>query len=261
MSLQPIHRVLLLMVFLTLGQWPIHAQTPQISVTFPGRADSIFGVTSHLFRDRHYTLVRLDTASLTVEAVTADSPSVRVVASHRSLGDSTHVTISAEGGEVRSLGILMELANSLRPRPNGPPHSAPDGAAWPTDAKGRVGFLVLTRAGARFLRMKPGDTLPEIRPKDLPQAYRHAWENEINDVGFDASCARFFRAGTGYVVRFNFCTAPTPDGDRFDVYDAEGGFFGVTIGETVGTYIQAMCPATRPPWPALRRSATCPAPF
>src|SRR3989442_5357715 len=248
--MRSIHHFALCIVALGICQSRGHGQVPQMSVTFPGRADSVFHVTSGIFRDRHYSIVRVDSTALIVEAVTSDSPSVRVRASHQARGDSTLVTISAQGGEVAGFGVLIELMDALRPRPTGPRHSAPDGSSWPTDRTGRVGFLVLTGTGARWLKMKASDTLPEIRPVDLPQGYRRQWENDINDAGFDASCSRFFRAGTRYVVRFNFCTAPTPDGDRFEVYQDDGGIYGATIGPSVATYIQALCPATRPPWPA-----------
>jgi hypothetical protein len=255
----------LLLPFLCVGLWPAPtmAQSPQISVTLPGRADSIFARTCQILRDRHFSILHLDSAALTVEALSSDSPSVRVRASHEQVSDAARITILADGGQSQSAGFttLLELADALRPRPAGPGHSAPDGTDWPTDSKGRVGFLVLTSTGARWLKMRAGDTLPEIRPSDLPQEYRRAWEDEINDVGFDASCARFFRAGSRYVVRFNFCTAPTPDGDRFDVYEKDGGIFGGTIGPTVDTYIKAMCPATRAPWPPPSTVAKCPSPL
>src|SRR2546426_681568 len=133
---------------------PAVGQVPQISVTFPGRADSVFRVTSQLLRERHYSVVRVDSVGLTVEALAPDTPQIRIRATHQSLGDSTHVTISAAGGEVAGLGVLIELANALRPRPSGPARLAPDGTDWPVDAQGRVGFLVLTRTGARWLKMK-----------------------------------------------------------------------------------------------------------
>jgi len=259
--MRALHRLAFCALVLSLFERPARGQVPQISVTFPGRADSIFRATSGIFRERHYSIVRSDSTAKALEALTADTPPVRVRVSHQPAGDSTLITMSAEGGEVAGLRVLIELADALRPRPSGPRRSAPEGATWPTDPKGRVGFLVLTRPGARWLKMKAGDTIPEIRPADLPQTYRRQWEDEINDVGFDASCARFFRGATRYIVRFNFCGAPTPDGDRFDVYEDDGGIYGVTIGPTVATYIQAMCPAARSPWPALSPSKLCPPPF
>ena len=261
MHMRLVNRCALCLLALPIYPKLARAQVPQMSVTFPGRADSILRVTTGLLRDRHYSIVRVDSTALTLDAVSADSPVVRVRASHERRGDSTRITISADGGEIAGFQVLIELADALRPRPTGPRRSAPDGSPWPADGRGRVGFLVLTRTGARWLEMKTGDTLPELRPVDLPQTYRQQWEDEINDLGFDASCARFFRAGTRYVIRFNFCSAPTPDGDRFDVREDDGGIYGATIGPTVGTYIQAMCPLTRPPWPAMAPAKTCPAPF
>jgi hypothetical protein len=241
----------------------LSAQGLEVTMTFPGRVDSVFSHTRQLLTDHHYALRTVDSLAFTMEAQSADSPYTLVRIRLKPLSDSTQIAIVADPSRSQTAAVaaLLELADAMRPRLGGPRRTAPDGTNWPVDAKGRVGFLVVTRVGARELKMASGDTLPEVRPADLPQAYRRDWEDKINDVGFDASCARFFRARTQFVVRFNFCTAPTADGDRFDVYDEDGGWAGSTIGPTVATYIQAMCPTARSPSRPLVGLPKCPSPF
>jgi len=253
----------LAMLARTIAPSAVAAQDPEVSVTVPGRVHSMFSQTRQLLADRHYTIRQLDSHGFAIEAQSPDSPFVLIRITLQPVADSTRIVILANGSRSQTAAFtaLLELADAMRPRRGGPRRAAPDGSSWPVDSGGRVGFLVLTRAGASELKMHVGDTVPEVRPADLPPAYRRKWEDEINDVGFDASCARFFRTREQYVVRFNFCEAPTADGDRFDVYDADGSWAGSTIGPTVATYIQTMCPAARAPSRPIPKAPKCPSPF
>src|SRR5690348_6875178 len=140
-------RLLFLTVLaLSLAPGPCESQVPEISVSLPVRADSVCSTFRQILRNRHFSIVRLDSAARTVEAISPESPFVRVSASRGEGTGSAMLTIRAEarGSETAGLATLLDLAGAIRPHTAGLRQSAPDGGAWPTDAQNRVGFMVLT---------------------------------------------------------------------------------------------------------------------
>jgi len=134
------------------------------------------------------------------------------------------------------------------------------GNEWPQDSSGRVGFLVFTAEGRRFATAATSDTAWEVRPGELAPQVRQGWEDEINGAGFDARCARVFRAGNVFFLRWNQCSHPTPDLDRFSVYDANARWQGTAVGPSIASMIRVMCPAVRS-GSGSTDAARCPTPW
>jgi hypothetical protein len=257
-----------LLMWMALGFTPALAQKssgsgpryPEASAVVPLTGDSVLNRVIGVLRGDSYVLRSVDAATGHIEGRTDESPSTELRIQLESLLDSTRVTVSAhppQGTDPReamltALSVLHQIAR--RRRSGGP---TPSGSDWPTDTGGRVGFLLLTRAGAQLARARPQDTIAEVRPRDLPAKFRQDMEQHINEVGFDASCARFFRANSRYLVRFNKCNNSTEELDRLSVYELDGEWAASVVGPTVDTKIAKMCPVQH----NSSRSMDCPPPW
>jgi hypothetical protein len=233
---------------------------PEASAVVRLPRDSVLNRAIGVLRGDSYVLRSVDAAAGVIEGRTHESPPTELRIQLESLLDSTRVTIGAhppqgtDPGEamLTALSVLHDIARSKR---SGGP--TPSGSDWPTDTGGRVGFVLLTRAGAQLARARAQDTIPEVRPRDLPAKFRQDMEQHINGVGFDASCARFFKANSRYLVRFNKCSNSSDELDRLGVYELDGEWAGSVVGPTVGTKIAKMCPVQH----HSSRSMDCPPPW
>jgi hypothetical protein len=238
----------------------------QMSATLPVSPDSLYSRVLGVLSAGGYLIELSDARTRRVAALTSDR-AVRALIEVDPQRDSSHLAVTAQptqaGGSVSSMAVMISLVHAISRPGKVTKATAPSGKDWPRDASNRVGFLIVGPWLAKDFGVRPGDTIPEIRPSEVPDDFRESIERNINAVGFDASCARFFRTGRGdaerLAVRFNMCAEPKPDLDRLEIFDGARNFVSQGIGESIGEDIRVMCPVSRGARPAA--SGQCPVPF
>ena len=196
-------------------------------------------------KDQRCRVRGTDHATNTVTATCSGSEE-ELVFQVRQMGDSVVLASrGTRGGMAAMIVGLSVIQRFVDAPPPGEDRRMAAGNEWRQDDSGRVGFLVFTAAGRRFAKAATSDTAWEVRPGELPLQLRQDWEDHINGVGFDARCARVFRAANTFFLRWNQCSQPTPDLDRFTIYDANARWQGSAIGPTISSMISVMCPAVR----------------
>ena len=226
-----------------------HAQTPQGpprgSATIGGNVDSVF---SRLLAQVGAEGCQIGTVDHGIRSISATCPGAdeAVILRVQAKGDSTRLSAQGSRGGLRAMVVGLNIIQRLV---DAPPEGAlprmPEGTDWTRNEAGRVGFLVLSEEGRRFVRMMGSDTAFEVRPSELPSALREEWEDDINHAGFDPSCARVFRAGGLFFLRWNRCVAPDPELDRFVIYGNDGRSPGSASGTFVARLVSVMCPTVR----------------
>ena len=251
-------------LLLSLSFATLHAQ--QMSATLPVAPDSLYARVLGVLSTEGYVIERNDARTRRVAALTSDR-AVRALITIDPKQDSSRLVVAAQptqaGTGVSAMRVLISLVHAISRPAHATQAEAPSGKDWATDASGRVGFLIVGPWLAKDFGVHPGDTIPEIRPSEVPDDFRKEIERNINEVGFDASCARFFRTGSGeaerLAVRFNMCATPKPDLDRLEIFDHARHFVAQAVGESIGEDIRIMCPASRSGPTASSRA--CPIPF
>jgi hypothetical protein len=221
------------------------AQTPQGSTTIRGKADSVFTGLLASMKDQRCLVRGSDRSTSTITATCSGSEE-ELVFQVQQVGDSVLLSSRGTRGGFAALIVgLSVIQRFVNAPPPGEERRMAAGKEWPQDNGGRVGFLVFTSAGRRFAKAATSDTAWEVRPGELPPQLRQGWEDHINSVGFDARCARVFGGDKVFFVRWNQCSKPTPDLDRFAIYDANARWQGSAIGPSIASWISVMCPSVR----------------
>jgi hypothetical protein len=238
---------------------PVHGQTLGGSTTIPGNADSVLvGLLAAINKEK-CRILRTDRSARAVTAICPGSDDELVFQVHQVRDSVSLSSRGTRGGAAAMITGLSVIQRFVDAPPPGEVRRMPPGDDWAQDDRKRVGFLVLSLDGRRFAKAS-ADTAWEVRPGDLPSGLREDWEDHINRVGFDASCARVFRAGDAFLVRWNQCATPTPDLDRLSIYGADGSWRGTAIGPSITEMISLVCPLRRSGG-GLGTDSRCPAPW
>jgi hypothetical protein len=236
-------------------------RVPVGTTTVVGTADSVFGRLLTVLEAEGCVLGRVDRARRAVVAACSGSDAEEITFRVQPKADSA--TVSAQGvrGGIAAMIVGLSIVRKVvrAPMESGARRMA-SGADWRQDGAGRVGLLILSEEGRRFARRQKSDTVFELRPQELPASLRESWEEHINDVGFDASCARVFRTDDLFLLRWNRCSAPDPEYDRLSLYGADGAWRGSAVGPSIAHMVTIMCPVRRPTV-AAASDQRCPPPF
>jgi hypothetical protein len=254
-------------IIATVGVAPpsaLRAQGLAATVVSGRDADSLYDIAVTVARSRQFVIERSDPGTRRLLLSTEANGARRLWIVVDAVGDSSRITVTPEvdarGGALITAVDAMSLARSIiDASTNVVAARASDGADWPADALGRVGFVVLSVAGAKSLGARPGDTLPEIRPRDVPRVLRDEVARELRQAGASLSCTRFFARSDGYIVFFSGCIGPSPDGDRLSVYGKDNDWRNDVLGEDVRAHFSTICPplAEGHPVPVMSGTAGC----
>jgi hypothetical protein len=254
-------------IIATVGVAPassLRAQGMAVTVLSGRDADSLYDIAVTVARSRQLVIERSDLGARRLLLSRGANGDGRLSIVVDAVGDSSRITVTPEvdargGAPITAVDAMSLVRSIIDASTNVVATHASDGADWPADALGRVGFAVLSVAGAKSLGARPGDTLLEMRPRDVPRVLLDEVARELRQVGASMSCTRFFAHRHGYTVFFTGCIGPSPEGDRLSVYGKDNDWRNDVLGEEARAHFATICPplAEARPLPVMSGTAEC----